>query len=79
MFVLILTAVNVVVFLKLKQASMQMLQMAFPGSKDMGEALARMQQMMVHMNRGPRPGGGHTGTDQRLKAAMDLLRKTQKS
>jgi hypothetical protein len=78
-FVLILTAVNVVVFLKLKQASMQMLQMAFPGSKDMGEALARMQQMMVRMNRGPQAGGAPGGADQKLKAAMDLLRKVQKS
>jgi hypothetical protein len=55
--VAILTALNIVVFLKLKQASEQMLQMAFPGAKDMNEALAQMQGMMSGMkgmgSRGP--------------------------
>jgi len=80
--VAVLTAINVVVFLKLKQASMQMMQMAFPGTKDMNEALARMQQMTQGMNRGPRPGGAKAGgaaMDAQLKAAMDMLSKMQKT
>ena len=44
--VLILTAINVVVFLKLKQAVEPMLKMAFPGSKNMGDAMMQMQKMM---------------------------------
>ena len=54
-FVAILTAINVVVFLKLKGASEQMLKMAFPGAKDMNEALSQMQGMMSAMG-GGRPG-----------------------
>src|SRR3954471_14645930 len=71
-FVVILTAINIAVFLKLKQASEQMMKMAFPGTKNMNEALGKMQQMMQGMqgkgmggmggqggmNRGPRPGPG---------------------
>lgn len=48
-FVLLLTAVNVFIFLKLKQASEQMLKMAFPNAKNMNEALAGMQGMMGGM------------------------------
>lgn len=73
-FVLVLTAVNVVVFLKLKQASEQMLKMAFPGAKDMNEAMSQMQKMMGGLGgmgamggmggmggRGGFPGGGLPG------------------
>ncbi len=48
-FVLLLTGVNVFVFLKLKQASEQMLKMAFPNAKNMNEAMAGMQNMMSGM------------------------------
>jgi hypothetical protein len=80
-FVLILTAINAVVFFKLKQASEQMMQMAFPGSKNMNEAMARMQQMMQGANRGPMKGaarGGGPQMDAQLRAAMDMLQKMQK-
>ena len=79
--VLILTAINVVVFLKLKQASEQMLKMAFPGAKNMNDALSKMQQMAQGMSRGPRPamGGGAGNMDVQLKAAMDMLQKMQKT
>lgn len=55
-FVLILTAVNVFVFLKLKNASESMLKMAFPNAKNMNEALGQMQKMMGAMG-GKMPGG----------------------
>src|SRR3954447_20295744 len=89
-FVLILTGINIFVFLKLKQASDQMLQMAFPGSKNMNEALLRMQQMMKGgggrggMPRmGGMPGGmqggkGGPGMEVQLKAAMDMLQNMNK-
>lgn len=81
-FVLVLTAINAVVFFKLKQASEQMMKMAFPGANNMGEAMAKMQQMMQGMqglNRGPqRPMGGGGGRDAQLKAAMDMLQQMQK-
>lgn len=59
-----LTAVNVFIFLKLKQASEQMLQMAFPGARDMNDALGRMQQMMKGASRGGSQGFGHPGQRQ---------------
>ena len=77
-FVAILTGVNIFVFIKLKSASEQMLKMAFPGAKDMNEALSRMQQMTRTMSgsRGPgRPGSGKM--DAQLKAAMDMLQRQQ--
>ncbi|MBI2711902.1 MAG: hypothetical protein HYX41_03410 [Bdellovibrio sp.] len=79
-FVLVLTAINVFIFLKLKAASEQMMQMAFPGAKNMNEAMARMQNMMQGMNRGPRgPGmGGGGNRDAQLRAAMDMLKNMQK-
>ena len=65
-FVAILTAVNVVIFLKLKQASEQMMKMAFPGSKNMGDAMSQMQKMMGGMGAmggglGPRGGPRNQG------------------
>ncbi|MGE0615761.1 MAG: hypothetical protein AB7P04_08970 [Bacteriovoracia bacterium] len=81
-FVAILTGINIFAFLKLKQASEQMLKMAFPGAKNMTEALSQMQKMMGAMGgmrmpggMGGRPGGGG---DDRLKAAMDMLQQMQK-
>ena len=87
-FVLILTVINVIVFLKLKQATEQMMQMAFPGTKNMGDALAKMQKMTQGMgmgpgmgqgmNRGPKSVAGGSGQmDAQLKAAMDMLQKMQ--
>lgn len=80
--VAIITAINIFVFLKLKQATEQMLQMAFPGAKNMNEALGRMQQMMKGMPRGAMPGGprgaGGGGSDAQLKAAMNMLQQMQK-
>ncbi len=86
--VAVLTGLNVFIFLKLKQASEQMLQIAFPGAKDMNDALQKMQQMTSQVrgagSRGPgRPampnmGGKNMGgknMDAQLKAAMDLLQK----
>jgi hypothetical protein len=65
----ILTAINVFVFLKLKQAAEQMMQVAFPGAKNMQEAMARMQAQMGGM-RGGRPGAGK---DAQLRQAMEML------
>jgi hypothetical protein len=78
-FVAILTGINIFIFLKLKQASEQMMQMAFPGTKNMNEAMGKMQQMMQGMSRGPRSGPAFGGgnMDAQLKAAMDMLQKMQ--
>ena len=86
-FVAILTIVNVVFFLKLKQASEQMMKMAFPGAKNMNEALSQMQSMTQGMgmgggrggSRGPAPGGrgGNPAQQAQLKAAMDMLKNMQ--
>ncbi|MDR3607430.1 MAG: hypothetical protein P4M08_08620 [Oligoflexia bacterium] len=60
-FVAILTAVNVVIFLKLKSASEQMLKMAFPNAKSMGDAMSQMQNMMAGMGMGGMGGPGGPG------------------
>ncbi len=76
------TGVNVVLFLKLKQASQQMMKMAFPSAKNMNDAVAQMQSMMQGLgNRRPGAGmGGMPGgmNNPQLKAAMDLLKDFQK-
>jgi hypothetical protein len=80
-FVVILTAINIFVFLKLKNASEQMMKMAFPGAGNMNEALAQMQGMMSRMGgaKGGMPGmGGQTNRDAQLRAAMDMLQKMKK-
>lgn len=84
--VAILTAINIFVFMKLKQASEQMMKMAFPGAKNMGEAMSQMQRMMQGM--GGRPGSGRGGNpfgggnpqqlNAQMKAAMDMLANMQK-
>ena len=80
--VAILTAINIFVFIKLKKASDQMMKMAFPGAKNMNEALAQMQKMMGGAGRGgfqgrggrpAFPGGGNM--DAQLKQAMEMLQK----
>jgi hypothetical protein len=83
--VVILTAINIFVFLKLKKASDQMMKMAFPGAKNMNEAVAQMQKMMGGAGRGGRPafpsGGGHgqgKNMDAQLKQAMDMLQNMNK-
>lgn len=90
-FVALLTAINIVVFLKLKGASEQMMKMAFPNAKNMNEALSQMQGMMKGMGMGGpagmggfggmggRPGGrgAPQNADAQLKAAMDMLKKMQ--
>lgn len=86
--VAILTGINIYLFLKLKQASEQMLKMAFPGAKDMNQAMAQMQNMMAAMGQGGRPGagpwgmpGGGPGAKQRdaqLKAALAMMQKGKK-
>ena len=85
-----MTGVNIFVFIKLKGASEQMMKMAFPGAKNMNEAVSQMQGMMKAMKRGGRggkrrggfPGGGMPGgggrNDAQLKAAMDMLQNMQK-
>jgi hypothetical protein len=76
-FVAILTAVNVYVFVKLKGASEQMMKMAFPGAKDMNEAMARMQGMMKGMGGSRGPGAGGQNMDAQLRAAMEMLQNMQ--
>lgn len=90
--VAILTAINIFVFLKLKEASEQMLKMAFPNAKNMQDALSQMQGMMGGMGgmagMGGVPRGGSRGPgraipggqsqDAQLKAAMEMLQKIQK-
>ena len=80
-FVFFLTGVNIFIFLKLKSASEQMLKMAFPGTKNMAEALGKMQNLM-----GPMPGfGGKPGAaapanpEAQLKNAMEMLKQIQKN
>lgn len=77
--VAVLTVINVVVFLKLKSASEQMMKMAFPNAKNMGDAVSQMQKMMQGMGgRSPMGGAGRPGSDAQLKAAMEMLQRSQK-
>ena len=81
-FVAILTAVNVFVFMKLKGASEQMMKMAFPNAKNMNEAMGQMQNMMGGMgalggmagNKGPMKGGaGKASLPPNLEAMMGQM------
>lgn len=79
--VAVLTAINVVVFLKLKGASEQMLKMAFPNAKNMGDAMGQMQKMMAGMGGMPNMGGQKgmkMPNDAQLKAAMDMLARSKR-
>jgi hypothetical protein len=88
-FVALLTAVNVFVFIKLKNASMQMMKMVAPGAKNMNDAVSQMQGMMGGMG-GAGKGGGlppnlqammgqmnNPQMQQQMKAAMDMLSQMQ--
>jgi hypothetical protein len=89
--VAILTIVNVLFFLKLKQASEQMMKMAFPNAKNMNDAMQQMQAQMAALSGGgarrggggnPFAGGRNGGgknpqTEAQLKAAMDMLKNMQ--
>jgi hypothetical protein len=77
-FVAVLTGINVYVFLKLKEASEQMLKMAFPNAKNMNEALSQMQKMMGVMGGKPGFGAPAGNRDAQLKAAMDMLQNMKK-
>ena len=78
-FVAILTGINIFVFIKLKSASEQMMKMAFPNAKNMGDAMAQMQKMMGGMGgMGGRPMPSGKQMDAQLKAAMDMLQRSQK-
>ena len=75
-FVAILTAVNVFVFLKLKKASDQMMKMAFPNAKNMTDALGQMQGMMGGLGgaMGGKPGAsGAGGMPPNLQAMMGQM------
>jgi len=84
-FVFVLTGINIVIFLKLKGASEQMMKMVFPGANNMAEALDKMQAMTGAMQarggRGPYNAGGRGSNpqmDAQLKAAMDMLQNMKK-
>lgn len=72
----LLTGINIFIFLKLKEASEQMLKMAFPQAKNMNEAISSMQKMMGGM--GLPAGAGGKGSDAQLKAAMEMLKARQR-
>lgn len=88
--VAVLTGINVFVFLKLKGASEQMLMSAFPGAKDMNDALGQMQNMMKAAQKGrPHPmanramGGKKMASragaqEAQLQAALQMLQNMQK-
>ena len=92
-FVAILTAVNVFVFMKLKKASEQMMKMAFPNSKNMGDAMSQAQNMMAGMGMGGAGGKGgmppnmealmgqmnNPKMQQQMKQAMEMLSKMQQN
>jgi hypothetical protein len=92
-FVGVLTAINIFVFLKLKKASEQMMKMAFPNAKNMNDALSQMQNMMGAMGGMGRGGKAGQGPDlsalmgqmnnpnmqAQMKKAMDMLSQMQKN
>jgi uncharacterized protein YjgD (DUF1641 family) len=84
-FVAILTAVNVFVFLKLKKASEQMMKMAFPGSKNMNDAMSQMQGMLGGKNGMPPDLSALMGQmnqpqmQAQMKSAMEMLSKMQQN
>lgn len=54
------------------------MKMAFPGAKNMNEALQKMQQMTQGFGgKAPRGGAGAGAMDAQLKAAMDMLKQVQ--
>lgn len=77
-FVVILTGVNIFIFLKLKSASEQMLKMAFPNAKNMNEALGQMQKLMGGRGGNPLAGMAPKDRDAQLKQAMQMLQNMKK-
>lgn len=81
-FVAILTGINIFLFIKLKNASEQMMKMAFPGASNMNEAMSHMQSMMKSMkgrSGNPFAGGrGPNANDPQLRKAMEMLKRLQK-
>ncbi len=73
--VLILTGLNLFVFLKLKQVGEQVLKALFPGTKDMTEAWTKLQGMAKGLNR----GANGNSRDTQLKTAMSLLQQKKQS
>jgi hypothetical protein len=84
-FVAILSAINVFVFLKLKKASEQMMKMAFPNAKNMNDAVSQMQGMMGGNGGMPPNIGALMGQmnqpqmQAQMKAAMEMLSKMQQN
>ena len=86
--VALLTIGNILFFLKLKKTSEQMIQSAFPGARNMDEAMAQMQKMMqarrpAHpMMMGGRKGKGKRSrvqkADSQLNAALAMLNQAKK-
>jgi hypothetical protein len=78
-FVAVLTGINIFVFLKLKKAADQMLKMAFPGAKNMNEAMAGVQKMMQGAGGRGNPMAGMGGGDMQaqMKAAMQMMQQMQ--
>lgn len=76
--VLVMTAINVFIFLKLKTATEQMLKTAFPGAKNMTDAMAQAQKMMGVFGGGMGGARGGKSEDQ-LKNAMKMLQQMQKN
>lgn len=82
-FVAILTAINVFVFIKLKNASQQMMSMVAPGAKNMNDAVQQMQGMMSGKGGMPPNMGAlmsqmnNPQMQAQMKAAMEMLSKMQ--
>ncbi|HTL11501.1 MAG TPA: hypothetical protein VL588_03385 [Bdellovibrionota bacterium] len=87
--VALLTGVNIFAFLQLKKASEEMLKAAFPGARDVNDALSKMQDMMKNAQRGrPHPmlarsmgkkvGAKAAGQEAQLQAALTMLQNMQK-
>lgn len=74
--VVVLTGVNIFIFLKLKQAAEQMMQVAFPGAKNMQDAMARMQSQLGAM-RGS-SSGRDAGKEAQLRQAIEMLQNVKK-
>ncbi len=93
-FVALITGVNIFVFLKLKQASEQVMKMAFPKAKNLDEAVSQMGSMFGKMGMGGAAGGpgGAQGNpfaamaqmskspefQQQMKQAMQMLQQMQR-
>lgn len=91
-FVALITGVNIFVFLKLKQASEQVMKMAFPKAKNLDEAVSQMGSMFGKMGMGGAGGPGAQGNpfagmaqmskspefQQQMKQAMQMLQQMQR-